>query len=310
MSSDGGQSFDDFQSEMGESVYQPVYASVSSVGHGGGGGGGRHSAHETTNAVAADIREFEIDNIRQYCADGKESYTFLVIGGPGSGKSMFVKNMLYYNRDKFTVGRVWAGTPEMYEDMKRIIGPLFVSNEWNVDEFRSYIKRQNTCISENGKKSVENQAVMIMDDILPQSKQNMYKSAEISTMVKAGSRHWASMSIVALQYAIDMGASVQTNFSFYVLFNEPSPKIREKLYKIVGCGTFDEFNSLMDALTGDFTAMVVNNRIQSSKLSDRVMYYRTVDLSKIKWKFGCDEFQEWNQERYNKNFSETFGEFA
>ena len=63
----------------------------------------------------------------------------------------------------------------------------------------------------------------------------------------------------------------------------------------------------MDQLTNDFTALVINNRSTSNKLEDCVFYYKA-DLSRIpiNWKFGAGSFWQYNHDRLNPNFVESF----
>jgi hypothetical protein len=96
---------------------------------------------------------------------------------------------------------------------------------------------------------------------------------------------------------------IRKTVSYVALFREPEPGEREKLFKNFGglAGSFDNFNKLMDELTGDYTCMIIKKRAQTNKLEDCIFYCKADRHGK--WKFGCEEYLKWAKDRYNKDYA-------
>jgi len=244
------------------------------------------------------IREFDIQ-------DFPMSATVFIIGPPGSGKTTFIENVMYYNKHKYPVGRAFIGTETAYERFKDIMGPLYVSNKYNQQELHQEIVRQKTCITENGRGYFGNYSILMMDDIADDSK--IFRHPEIRGLFKNGSQHWHQLVLFGNQYAIDVPPDVRKSVSYVVIFREPEPNERRKLYDNFGgsVGSFEVFCYLLDQIVEQFHCLVIQKRSQSNKLEENVFYYKTKQITK-KWKFGCNEMKEWEKERYNKDYQEKF----
>jgi len=244
------------------------------------------------------------------------SSTWMIIGKPGSGKSSFIENMLYYNKHKYPVGRGFFGSETSYNRFKRIMGDIFVTNHYSESELKEAVIRQKELTGEYGgkwgdeygKKDYRNGSVIILDDVATDPK--IFKSELMNTIFKNSSQHGANLVMIGTQYAIDFPPALRTAVSYIALFREPNTDQREKLYKNFGgaCGSKQNFNDLMDTLTGDYTCMIINQRTQSNGLEDCVYYYKGKDPEKAfgNWKFGCEEYREWNKQRFNTSYKDNF----
>lgn len=241
------------------------------------------------------ISEFDPRSIPLSC-------TWIVVGPPASGKTSFIEDMVYNVKDRYPVGRAWIGTEGAYDKFCKIMGKLYVSNYYDIDEIRSHIMRQRTCGAETDTKDPNNAAVMILDDVADDPK--IFKTKEMRGLFKNGSQHWTQLAMVGLQYAIDVPPDIRKSVSYIALFREPNPTEREKLYKNFGgiVGTKEDFNDIMDQLTGDYTCVIIKNRSQSNDIQDNVFYYK----GKVHgdWKFGCHEYREHAKARYDPNYVE------
>lgn len=240
-----------------------------------------------------DIREFEIDKIPLSC-------TFIIIGAPRSGKGTFIENIMYYNRHRIPVGRFATGSETQYERFKKIAHPLFVSNYYNEDEQRSYVLRQRSCKLDGVEFS---NSIDVVDDAGDDPK--IFKSKLFLGLFKIGTQHWNHVFVLANQYAIDFPPPIRKSVTYAVLFREPNPGEREKLYNNLGgiTGSQHMFNKLMDELTGEYTCLVIHNGSQSNKLEDCVFWYTTKPIE-ANWKFGCKEYQQWGKDRYSPSYKE------
>jgi hypothetical protein len=119
------------------------------------------------------------------------------------------------------------------------------------------------------------------------------------------------MAIVGTQYAIDLPPDIRNSVSYVAIFKEPNETNRVKLYKNFGgiTGSYQNFCQLMDALTGDFSCMIINRRTVSNNLEDCVFYFKAENFDNKKFTLGCKEFNEWAKARYNANYIEDYTNF-
>lgn len=268
---------------------------------------GKPKIHDLeTPPIPITIKKLEEDEYFGFTLENSDGTSsngrFLLEDGTVTHNTTFMENMAYHLKHRYPVARVFIGTEENYKHFCKVFHPLYVSGYWDDDEERSHIKRQKTCVLENGKNYPGNYAVNIIDDISDDPK--AYKSSTIRGLFKLGSQHWAQLLMIGLQYAIDMPTDVRKCVSYVALGREPEKKERLKLYENFGglAGSFEMFNHLMDKITGDYTFLIFKKRSQSNNLEDCLFWYRTKKLGR--WKFGCKEYREWADKRYDTNYVE------
>jgi len=242
------------------------------------------------------IPEFRIEDIPY-------SFTFIAIGPPGSGKTTFIENLMWFHKHRYPVGRFFMGTLTGYERFCEITHPLYVSPVYSEDAEKKHCVRQQMCISENGKSYVGNYAINIVDDA---GDKEMFHSKLCEKLFRLGSQHWAQMFGIGHQYAIDFPPIIRESLSYVVLFRMVDDISLKKLYTNFGgiVGKYEKFVECMKQITGDYNCMIIKKRSQSNNLEDCVSYFKTVDLSQKKWKFGCKEYHDWAKERYNPDYIE------
>ncbi len=253
-----------------------------------------------------EVTELDIDEFR--IEDTMLSSSWVMIGPPQSGKTTLIENLCYYLKHRYPTGRAFIGTQSGYDKFCDIMHPLYVSNQWDEEEEKRHIVRQRTCEMENvaalgkidGKKYPGNFAINILDDISDDPK--VYRTKTYRGLVKLGSQHYNQLFVTGSQYAIDMPPDVRKSVSYVALFREPEELERQKLYKNFGgiCGNYQTFCSIMDGITGDYTCVIIIKRSQTNDLEDCVKYYKTKVLKP--WKFGCKEYRQWAEARYNKDY--------
>ena len=104
-------------------------------------------------------------------------------------------------------------------------------------------------------------------------------------------RHWKMLYIVSLQYALDVKPHIRSNIDGVFIFRESNVAIRKRLYENYAgiIPSFSLFEKIMDTITGDYTALYVQNSINTNDWKECVFYYKAPVVGDFK--FGCAEYR-------------------
>jgi hypothetical protein len=220
-----------------------------------------------------------------------------------TGKSTLIKSLLYAKKHIFPVGIAMSGSEDTNHAYKEIMPSAFVFNSYNEQKITDVIKRQKLA-----RKHLPNPwAVMILDDCTDDPR---IFNTPLQQAIFKKSRHWATLYILSLQYAMDVRPVIRTNVDGIFILREPLLKNREALYKNYASiiPDFQTFCMLMDQLTQDYTALYIHGATQTNRWQDCVFYWRAPGVPKD-WKFGCPEYWDFHNARYNPDFIEDLTGF-
>ena len=127
--------------------------------------------------------------------------------------------------------------------------------------------------------------------------QNYYKNG----------RHWKMIHILSLQYCLDVLPNIRTNIDYTFIMRESNLKNRKSLWENYAgiIPTFEEFEAIFSTITEDYTALVINNRVQSNKLEDCVFWYKAnPNRFPENWKFGHPTAWDFHNQRFDPQNSE------
>ena len=207
-------------------------------------------------------------------------------------------SLLYEKRHLFPVGMVFSGTEDSNGHWGKMFPPSFIYNKLDLDRIEDFIRRQKLA-----KKNLPNPwGVLLLDDCADDPKS--INSSLFNSIFKNG-RHWKMWFILSLQYAADIRPVLRSNIDFTFIMRETNIRNRKTLWENYA-GVIDDFatfNVLMDELTTDYTALVINNTVQSNNLEDCVFYYKGKMVPKD-FKFGSEEFWDFHYARYNEKYVE------
>jgi ABC-type dipeptide/oligopeptide/nickel transport system ATPase component len=241
------------------------------------------------------VSEFPLDEIKS--ESGNDS-KIVIIGKPGSGKSVLIRDIVRTFAHKFPTGIVFSGSEDNNGFYGEMFDNLFIYSEYNEDVMRNIYLRQK-----RAQKDCSNPKLMlIIDDCSDDPK--FFRRPLFQKFFKLG-RHWDVMLVLCLHYAHDIPSTLKGLSDYVFMFREPNAENRKKLYRNYAtiAGSPQDFEDIMDQITGDYTSLVINNRIQTNNNTDCIFYYKA-RIHKD-FRFGCAEAKAWNSTRYEPNYKEN-----
>ena len=226
----------------------------------------------------------------------------VVIGKPGTGKSTLIASMLHAKKHIYPVGEVQSGT----EDSNGFYGQIFpksaIHESLDLSKIEDFIKRQKIAKTH----LVNPWNILLLDDCTDDP--SVLKRPLFQAIFKNG-RHWKMWFILSLQYCMDVLPVIRTNVDFTFILRETNLRNRKSLYENYAgiIPDFSIFCDIMDQLTDDYSALVINNTTTSNKMEDCIFWYKADkkfanDEFLASFKMGCKEFWDFHNERYNVDF--------
>jgi len=250
------------------------------------------------------IGELDVDKIppipKHMNEESHGGSKIVVIGKPGTGKTTLISSLLYEKRHVFPIGLAMSGTEDSNGHYKKIFPSSFVYNKLNESVINEFVKRQKIA-----KKHLSNPwSVLLLDDCTDDPK--LFSQPLFQGLYKNG-RHWKMWFILSLQYCMDIKPVIRTNVDGAFILREPSIKNRKSLWENYGgiIPNFETFCAIMDGITDDYTALYIHNATQSNALKDCVFYYKA-KKTPSNWKLGCNDFWQFHEERYDKEYVDGF----
>ena len=236
----------------------------------------------------------------------KDDKVIVLIGKRETGKSVLVKDLLYYQKD-IPIGTVISATESANCFYGNIIPPLFIHDEYTPDIITNVLKRQRIVIdkmkkefAEKGHSNIDPRAFLILDDCLYD--QSWTKDKNVRSLFMNG-RHYKMLFIITMQYSLGIPPNLRTNVDYTFILRENIVSNRKRLYdQYAGMfPSFEIFCQVMDQCTENFECLVINNNAKSNKLEDQVFWYKA-DMHKD-FKVGAKSFWNHHQNNYNNNKS-------
>lgn len=238
------------------------------------------------------IREFPIHKM-------KPGATIVIIGKRSSGKSVLVKDIIQVHKHNFSVAKILCGSEENNHFYAQIFNDLYINNEYDEKALQDLEKHQKMVINKYGADAPESRALLIIDDCNDDPK--MLNRPMMQKYFKNG-RHMNVSLCLSLQYGMDIKPSIRTNIDYIFIFRDSSESNRKKLYSNFASiiGNYNMFCDIMDIICQDYTALVIDNRVQSNNVEDCVFYYKARTHDKVD--FGSLEYKQWAEARYSKDY--------
>lgn len=249
---------------------------------------GKQSKQSKGNVI--EIRELPIHKI-------KYNSKIVVVGKPATGKSTLTRDLIKVFRHMFPVAKIFSGTEENNHFYSSMFPDLYVHSEYSESEMEDFAKRQKLAMRNNPENP---KGLLIVDDCSDDPK--FFNRPLFQKFYKNG-RQWEMMFILCLQYGMDVRPVIRTNIDYIFIFREPIEKNRKAIWTNYASitGSYEDFCDIMDQITEDYTALVIDNRQQSNDREDCIYYYKA-RIHKDDFKFGCTEYRQSAEQRYDPNY--------
>lgn len=260
----------------------------------------------SSSSDAIRIRPFNFDDMPPFTGKASEAgkgVKIVVIGKAGSGKSTVIRDIIASKSHLIPVAQIFSGTEDSNHTYSQFIPDVCIHNKLDFKALEQFKVRQKIA----GKYLKYPYAIQVIDDCTDDPK--LLKKPIIQDIYKNG-RHWYMLQILSLQYCLDIPPAIRNNYDYAFIFKENIIATREKLHKYFGACVhkFSDFNTLLDQITGDYTALVIKNSASATTPEECLFWYKADPNSVPKnWKFGSATAWEFQQDRRDPNAIETFG---
>jgi len=203
--------------------------------------------------TSLNLRKFDISSIRK-------DATIVVIGRRGSGKSYFVRDLLYHKRD-IPLGSVISASESSNSFYSNMLPSIFIHDEYSPEIIGNLVKRQKLVTNKMkkqqalyGKSNIDPYSFLILDDLMYDANRFIFKDPILSNRRRLYD-HYAGM-----------------------------------------FPTFEIFNQVMNQCTENYECLVISTRQPSNNISDMVFWYRSE--SHPDFKLGAPEFWQYHNANY------------
>jgi hypothetical protein len=247
------------------------------------------------------IKEFDLSSIfpRNISNEEETGSKIIALGKPSSGKSVLLADICYNKKHQFPVACIVNGNEDSNDFYKKHFPESLIHTELTDELIENIRQRQNIA-----KKHLSNPWLLfIKDDCIDSA--SHFKRPSVITFYKRA-RHWNLLSILGLQYAFEIPPAVRVCIDYTFIFREANLTSRKIIYENFASiiPSFKLFCKIMDEITGDYTALVIDNRTTSNNPEDCVFWYKATPIPND-FKFCCEDAWLFNEQRLHVEQTES-----
>lgn len=262
-----------------------------------------YEVDESKGDRVAVIRELDLNTLNpKDQKDTKGGARYGVIGMPGSGKSSLIKYLMYCKKHIAPVAQIFSGSEENQPFFGDFTPQSFISGDLeasNMNPLENFEKRQKIARQYLEPEGTSPWCFNIVEDGTSDTK--FMKTPVFQRMYKNG-RHWRMIHLLSLQFALDLKSNIRGCLDGVFIMFTANPDIRKKIYEKFGnyIPTYADFCDLMDSLE-QYEALYINYKSSENNDLESNVFFIKPDIKRVPkgWKFGCPEYWEFHNERYN-----------
>jgi len=258
-------------------------------------------------AGAFNVREFDWNNT-------VSNPSIVLIAKRGSGKSVFVRDILQHFSRTIPMGIVISKTERVSPFFKEFVPDMYIYDEFDSGVIKKLLGHQekNKEKAERRKKQGKETNVksfIVMDDCLSDGG-TWAKDPTIKELLFNG-RHFDITYILTMQHPMGIKPDLRLNFDYIVLLADNNWNNQKKLYEQYAgiFPNFEAFRQAFNQLTEDYGAMIIVNRGASNDIFDKVFYYKAhnydIDKSKKLVTVGGGQYRKFAEDNTNKGYAKS-----
>jgi hypothetical protein len=256
-------------------------------------------------ATRLPIKKFNIHEMVDHC-------TIAMIAKRATGKSFLTREIMFQKRNIASAVAI-SRTEKLNSFYSEFIPDSYIFSEYESEiltriyERQAHINEDNKRRIKDGKKPKDDSLMLIMDDCMS-SKGTWLKDPNILELFFNGRHHHVSF-ILTMQYAVGIPPEMRSNFDYIFLLAEDTISNRKRLYEHYAgmFPTFDIFQQVFTDLTENYGMMVINNRVHSKNITDKVFWYKAKQVPTFK--IGCNKFRKFHDKAYDMEWNKRLEVF-
>jgi len=250
-------------------------------------------------AAKLQIKKFNIQEMVDHC-------TIAMIAKRASGKSFLTREIMFLKRNISTAIAI-SRTEKLNHFYSDFIPDAYIYQEYTSDILSKIYERQAKMNSDNckrekeSKKSKDDSLMLIMDDCMS-SKGTWLKDPNILELFFNGRHHHISF-ILTMQFSLGIPPELRSNFDYIFLLAEDTYSNQKRLYDHYAgmFPTFDIFRQVFADITENYGVMVIDNRIHSKNITDKVFWYKAKIVPNFR--VGSKKFKKYHKDNYDNNWN-------
>ena len=244
------------------------------------------------------IKRFPLDNMAEHC-------TIAMIAKRASGKSYLTREILSHKKKIPSI--VISRTEKLNKFYGEFCPDSYIYDNFNTEILTRIYERQAKMNGDNerrkkeGKKPKDDSLMLIMDDCMS-SKGDWLKDPQILELFFNGRHHHLSF-ILTMQFALGIPPELRSNFDYIFLLAEDFPSNRKRLYEHYAgmFPTLNIFEQVFAEITEDYGIMVIDNRIHSKNITDKVYWYKAKETKEFT--IGPNKYIRYHKKNYDKEWN-------
>lgn len=259
----------------------------------------------TVGAAKLKLKKFDLKIMEDHA-------TIAMIAKRASGKSYLTREILYHKR-KIPSCVVISKTEKMNKFYGDFVPDSYIYDNFDTSILTRIYNRQQNMNEDNmkrkkqGKKLKDDRLMLIMDDCMS-SKGTWVKDENISELFYNGRHHRVSF-ILTMQFSLGIPPEFRSNFDYIFLLAEDFISNRKRLYEHYAgmFPSFDMFQQVFLDVTENYGCMVINNRVHSKDITDKVFWYKAKTTPNFQ--LGSKKYLKYHKKNYDSEWNKQIKTF-